>query len=331
MPGVRDDSESEISVCFPGKSNIFDDFVLFGHELSMTDEQICKICGDGTGIDEQCVVITLKGLNGVIRASEQRNDDRNFNVGDKVHTACRKAYCRQSSIKAHKRRSCVSEDVPKPKIPNLRSSVSFDFQSRCIFCGQIACRDDVRTQVFPVRTYDFEAAIREAAARRMDEWSDEVLGRIEAEHADLNAADAVYHQPCSVNFRTGKNKPLEDQGKGQKRGRKSDESRSLAFDLTMEFFEENDDEKLTIQDLREEMRRQLVRQNCEDDEPYGHTYFLNKMQQRYGENIVITTIHRQPTIATLKWTLPTILNQLYVSLKFYHLGIARINLLSSLS
>lgn len=38
---------------------------------------------------------------------------------------------------------------------------------------------------------------------RRDEWSAEVRGRIESVN-DLHAADAVYHQSCSVNFRTKK-------------------------------------------------------------------------------------------------------------------------------
>ena len=38
---------------------------------------------------------------------------------------------------------------------------------------------------------------------RNDSWSTNVLSRIQFVQ-DLHAADAVYHQKCSVNFRTGK-------------------------------------------------------------------------------------------------------------------------------
>ena len=40
-------------------------------------------------------------------------------------------------------------------------------------------------------------------AERNDSWSTNVLSRIQFVQ-DLHAADAVYHQKCSVNFRTGK-------------------------------------------------------------------------------------------------------------------------------
>lgn len=39
-----------------------------------------------------------------------------------------------------------------------------------------------------------------------DEWSDIVQARIMQVH-NLPAADTVYHQTCSVNFRTGKQIP----------------------------------------------------------------------------------------------------------------------------
>ncbi len=60
-----------------------------------------------------------------------------------------------------------------------------------------------------------------------------VLARINSVH-DLPAADAVYHQICSSNFRTGKSIPLvfksdADEQPVQKRGRLKDPLQEEAF------------------------------------------------------------------------------------------------------
>ena len=55
---------------------------------------------------------------------------------------------------------------------------------------------------------DFQDFIAQICKERNDEWSEIVLGRLEYAQ-DLHAADAVYHQACSVNFRTGKQVPLQ--------------------------------------------------------------------------------------------------------------------------
>jgi hypothetical protein len=59
------------------------------------------------------------------------------------------------------------------------------------------------SMVFPVRTKDFQINIEKICRERNDSWSTNVLSRIQFVQ-DLHAADAVYHQKCSVNFRTGK-------------------------------------------------------------------------------------------------------------------------------
>ena len=59
-----------------------------------------------------------------------------------------------------------------------------------------------------MRTQDFQDSITQICKERNDEWSEIVLGRLEYAQ-DLHAADVVYHQACSVNFRTGKQVPLQ--------------------------------------------------------------------------------------------------------------------------
>ena len=43
---------------------------------------------------------------------------------------------------------------------------------------------------------------------RNDESGNTFLGRLNAIISDLHAAGSVYHNICSVNFRTGKNLPI---------------------------------------------------------------------------------------------------------------------------
>lgn len=74
------------------------------------------------------------------------------------------------------------------------------FASQCLFCGQTAKKDKKRSiEVYPVQTVDFQQNILMMCDERRDEWSAEVRGRVEIVN-DLHAADAVYHQSCSVNL-----------------------------------------------------------------------------------------------------------------------------------
>jgi hypothetical protein len=63
---------------------------------------------------------------------------------------------------------------------------------------------------FQVRTFDFQTAIKAACTERNDQWGREVLTRIEFGR-DLPTVDAVYHQECSTNFRTGRQIPKQMQ------------------------------------------------------------------------------------------------------------------------
>ena len=64
--------------------------------------------------------------------------------------------------------------------------------------------------VFPVRTVGFKDMLLTSCNERGDAWADIVKGRVLHVHA-LHAADAVYHQVCSVNFRTKKQMPADHQ------------------------------------------------------------------------------------------------------------------------
>jgi len=60
--------------------------------------------------------------------------------------------------------------------------------------------------VFKVTTIDIKDTIMATCYERRDAWSEVVQARIMNAH-DLPAADAMYHQTCSVNFCTEKHIP----------------------------------------------------------------------------------------------------------------------------
>ena len=80
----------------------------------------------------------------------------------------------------------------------------------------------------------------------------QVLGRLEFAR-DLHAVDALYHQSCSVSFRTMKMVPQafspksDKQTKSEARGRPSNMNKAFLKDA--EYLQDNDDEQITILDL----------------------------------------------------------------------------------
>ena len=92
---------------------------------------------------------------------------------------------------------------------NIRSQTSsFQFRDHCLLCGQPAKYSGNKrgNAVFPVRTSDFQATFMQVCTERNDTLAHTIRGRIEFAQ-DLHAADAIYHQVCSIHFRTGKQVP----------------------------------------------------------------------------------------------------------------------------
>ena len=93
----------------------------------------------------------------------------------------------------------------------------------------------------------------------------------------MRADDAVYHNQCNVNFRTGKQIPFilpNDTQKGRKsretnRGRPYDDMHVEGFRNVVLFFEENDDQQVTITDLTVYMGNLL---KDSDVDPYDVRY-----------------------------------------------------------
>jgi hypothetical protein len=136
-----------------------------------------------------------------------------------------------------------------------------------------------------------------------------VRARIEQVH-DLPAADALYHQTCSSNFRTGKDIPEEFQvlpssDKKRKIGRPEDKEASDAFLQVMTFLRNNDDEQVTMKQLQDQMV------SICGDKAYSITYLKQKIINHFGEDAIITEINGKEIVVTLRSTATSILHDFY--------------------
>ena len=166
-----------------------------------------------------------------------------------------------------------------------------------------------------MRTQDFQDSIAQICKERNDEWSEIVLGRLEYAQ-DLRAADAVYHQACSINFRTGKQVPLEhcsDDGsdkdtKRPQQGRPVETGKATAFLKVVKFLEENDEEQITITDLVNKMQEYL---QGSEEQAYSAVYMKAKVKEHFGDKIGVTYLHKKANVVTFHHTVSSIMSEFY--------------------
>ena len=224
------------------------------------------------------------------------------------------AYIRNAvliSLGPKKTGSCYNDQNERTTIARRSTTSRFIFKEHCFFCGQPAKYEGRKRgyDVIPVRAKDFQDKIQEACRVRNDEWVETVRGRLEFAQ-DLHAADAVYHQACSVNFRTGKQFPKKhgnDTDSKHAKGRPMDTVKSKAFLQVTEFLVENDEEQLTIPDLVGKM------QECLEGTgglPYSAVYMKEKLKEHFGEKIVIITVNNR-NVVTFHSTAASIISEFY--------------------
>lgn len=273
----------------------------------------CVLCNQPLSNDQATSVLGEKGCEGICKAAEARGDNIHVQCGQRVHQKCRKEYCHPTKIGSHKKQS-ESTEISPPGPPVLRSmEPMFSFKENCIFCGQSAKYDRKRRgyEMFPVRTKDFQDSVRKICLERNDGWAQKILARLEFAQ-DLQAADAIYHQKCSVNFRTKKQIPQtfdEEYGCPKKKGRTHDVARADAFLKVASYLEENDDEQITLGDLTVKMKQYLEEDTSDAScEPYTKIYMKMKLLERFGDQIIITEINGNPNVVTFKPKAANILN-----------------------
>jgi autonomous glycyl radical cofactor GrcA len=233
----------------------------------------CVICRKPLG-ETEIVTLRERGANGINEASLAKGSSLRVEAGQTVHIECRRKYT--------KHKSTASSGPSVSKSARL-SGRKFVFKDHCLFCGNTVQGDGQKrgTDMYPVRTKDFQTTIVEDCKKRnFDEWSQMVLGRIEFAQ-DLHAADACYHQTCSVNFRTGKQipqqqLPSESSSKRLKPGRPTITEKVHAFHKVIEYIEENDDEVITLTDLVTKMEFYLKSLGSAQ-QPYSVVYMKGKL------------------------------------------------------
>jgi len=149
---------------------------------------VCSICKNAFG-EQPTVVLTKRGCDGLIKACSLRQDGLTFNLGPKLHQKCRKLYTHPSNIA-----QCLNESqLAITGTSNLRSKEPpFNLAKHCLFYSHPASVSERKRGhgVYPICTHDFHASIKSMCMSRNDEWSSQVLARLEYAR-DLNVADVA--------------------------------------------------------------------------------------------------------------------------------------------
>lgn len=216
-----------------------------------------------------------------------------------------------------------------------KTEESFNFKTDCFFCGtNVDLEDQERGlgDVFRVTTLETKHTVLQTCFERKDEWAEVVRARILHVH-DLPAADAIYHQACSVNFRTKKQVPMQFASeqpdvKKRKIGRPPDEEKNDAFFKVARFLQENDDEQISVVDLVEKMEEYLA---DSASTAYSRTHMKARLQEHFSDQIIITEINGKPNVATFRSTVANILHDFHAQPKNFDLETEKLNIIRTAS
>ncbi len=274
----------------------------------------CVICNKEIQKGNDIVKLKDKSSESVNTASEKRGSRIKTCPGQIVHKECRRCFCEPNRISSDKSKAQQSNEAYQNI--SLRSEKErFEFKVHCLFCGLPAIKDGKRknSDVWPVKSLGFQETVRkQCVARNHDEWAQIVSGRLACVN-DLRAADAVYHEKCSIKFRFGQQMPglAHEQThttKKGKTGRPEQEEKAAAFLRVATYFEDNDDEQLTVSDLVEKMEEYL--QDTEY-QAYSMVYMKKKILEHFSNRIIITELNGKPNVVTFFSTASSILHDFH--------------------
>ena len=283
--------------------------------LNMEAPEICVICSQPIQ-EAPSSTLTEKGCRGINKASETRKDSICCVPGQQVHQACRRKniHPREVSKVLNVGEQGCSTSATEGHILRSAEKGQFQFNSDCFFCGQPAINQGKRKnpEVITVRTIELKEFFLAICCERGDSWAAAVQTRILPVH-DLHAVDAVYHHMCSNNFRTNKQIPATYQtetscAKKLKIGRPQLQKRTDAFLEAVTYLEGNDDEQITITDLIRRMEDNLI---GSDESAYSPQHMKTKLQELYGERIIVTDINGKPNVVTFRSTAKAVLQEFY--------------------
>lgn len=178
-----------------------------------------------------------------------------------------------------------------------------------MFCGRFITDSEkrVKSGVIQVRTVMFQNSVMKACNSRNDLWSANVQSRLLSVN-DLPAADAIYHQACSVNFRKGDPIPKkyrddsQDELRCKPLGRPAEKEKHDAFLEVCRWFQGND-EPVSVQQLVTKMKDFLP----VDNEPYSNRHMLQKLKEHFFGNIIVSKNDGMPNMVTMGQTVANIL------------------------
>jgi hypothetical protein len=280
----------------------------------------CILCQKPLVTDgEETVILQQKGCDSILAASEARGSAITVNLNQVVHVRCRLDFTNKKAIQSYLKRKHSSQPE-QAQHHTLRSEEStFSYADDCILCGCPDAYQGKKTdhKLIRVRTLGFQDKILKACDEFRGEWADTVRGRVTFVQ-DLPAADAVYHNMCSINFRTGKQTPKIFQKSTEQRaskckkiggsGRPKNSQTYEAFQAVTEYLEINDDEQVTISDLIDKMKEFLTNT---DIEPYSFPHMKSELKRHFQDRIVITEINGKQNVVTLTTTASKILHNFH--------------------
>ncbi|CAH1111709.1 unnamed protein product [Psylliodes chrysocephalus] len=167
-------------------------------------------CSEKEGETSKFVKLSAKGIQGIISKIRKDNIHELFEPFPddpvRVHVECRRVYTNPNNIQNDAKFKLSTKDEAQGSCRRvIRSNIpTFLFTEQCLFCGRFVTDREKRDKsgIIQVRTVMFQKSVMKACNSINDLWSEKVQSRLLLVN-DLPAADAIYHQACSVNFRKG--------------------------------------------------------------------------------------------------------------------------------
>ncbi|KAF9422068.1 hypothetical protein HW555_002089 [Spodoptera exigua] len=277
--GERTRAAPERACMLPGRSCAVQHRKLFKMEVQRNET--CAICDRILNSD---VVVTVKerGLSKFVESSLKRNDGKEECFKNRVeiqlHKTCRNSYNNPKCIEAVKRRR--EKALDNESVAAASSSADeFDFENKCIFCDTDASLTFERDQnkiptssrilVGQVKKVETQSTILQACTAHDDDWSQQVLLRID--QVNILEKKARYHYKCYSKFCHSY------RAAGLKRGRQQSLDSVSGMDQVYQFIEgDQNDCQYSLPDIREALKNVTLPSDA---------MIKYHLKQRYGDKM----------------------------------------------
>ena len=157
------------------------------------DVTICPFCkkpAAKTSADTQTVGV--KGFSNIAEIAHALSDNETVVIeGDIVHKKCFRDYTRKKTI--DKKLSLASQKSNCRKRAWCLEKKTYDPEKDCLFCGKFC--DVKHSDIHKVKTLTFEERIKNIIKQNQNEWTSEVLERLNANPECSSVM--VYHRECT--------------------------------------------------------------------------------------------------------------------------------------